>query len=166
MHAYSLYKSSPDSNLDQTSSEETVVAMQNFLNRRPASQYYQQANDIINELQIRFETKAYETAKLYHKLSTGLSFRNYLEAALVTFESFKADFPDSKFNEELMFLTVETGFKLAENSISARRKERFQKTVLYYNDFVARYPNSEYVKQAQELYNRSLKELQVLNKVD
>lgn len=166
MHAFSLYKDSPDSNLDQTSSEEAVVAMQNFLNRRPASQYYQQANDIIDELQVRFETKAYERAKLYYKLSTGLSFRNYLEAAIVTFDSFKADYPDSKYNEELMFLSIETGYKLAENSITVRRKERFQKTVEYYNMFVERYPDSEYKERAQDYLELSKKELEALNKVD
>ena len=166
MHAFSLFNASPDSNLDQTSSEEAVVAMQNFLNRRPASRYYQQANDMINELQVRFETKAYERAKLYYKLSTGLSFRNYLEAALVTFESFKQDYPDSKFNEELMYLSVETSFKLAENSITARRKERFQKTLIYYRDFETRYPKSEYLGKAKSFFSRSQKEIEELNKAD
>lgn len=166
MHAYSLYQDAPDSNLDQTSSEEAVIAMQNFLNRRPASQYYVRANEIIDELQVRFETKAYERAKLYYKLSTGLSFRNYLEAALVTFDSFKADFPDSKYNEELMYLSIETNYKLADNSITSRKKERFQKTVAYYNEFLERYPNSEYLAQAQDYLEQSQKELEALNKVD
>jgi outer membrane protein assembly factor BamD len=166
MHAYSLYQDAPDANLDQTSSEEAVVAMQNFLNRRPASQYYVRANEIIDELQVRFETKAYERAKLYYKLSTGLSFRNYLEAALVTFDSFKADFPDSKYNEELMYLSIETNYKLADNSITSRKKERFQKTVAYYNEFLERYPNSEYLAQAQDYLEQSQKELEALNKVD
>lgn len=166
MHAFSLYESSPDSNLDQSNSEEAVIAMQNFLNRRPASQYYQRANEIIDELQVRFETKAYETAKLYHKLSTGLSFRNYLEAAIITFDSFKSDFPDSKYNEELMYLSVETGFKLAENSIVSKQKERFEKTIVYYNEFVSRYPESSYLTQAKDFYDRSKKELEALNKVD
>ena len=89
MEAYSLYLNSPEADLEQTSSEEAVLAMQNFLNRYPASRYYEEANAIIDELQVRFETKAYNTAKLYYRLSTGLSFRNYLEAALVTFEAFK-----------------------------------------------------------------------------
>lgn len=166
MHAYSLYKDAPDSNLDQTSSEEAVIAMQSFLNRRPASQYYVRANEIIDELQVRFETKAYERAKLYYKLSTGLSFRNYLEAAIVTFDSFKADYPDSKYNEELMYLSIETGYKLAENSITIRRKERFQKTMEYYDAFIARYPNSEYKAQALNYLEQSKKELEALNKVD
>ena len=103
MAAYSLYRDSPEANLDQTSSEEAVVAMQNFLNRWPASQYYGDANNIIDELQVRFETKAYMKAKLYHKLTTGLSYKNYLEAAIVTFDAFKNDYPDSKYNEELLY---------------------------------------------------------------
>jgi outer membrane protein assembly factor BamD len=166
MHAYSLYKDSPDSNLDQTSSQEAVVAMQNFINKRPASTRYEEATRIIDELQVRFETKAYERAKLYHRLSKGLSFRNYLEAAIITFDSFKDDFPDSKYNEELMFLSIETGYTLAENSISSKRKERFQKTILYYNDFIARYPESKYLGQANDLFEKSRKELEAINKVD
>ena len=63
LSAYALYKDAPDANLDQTSSEEAVIAMQNFLNRWPASKYYVEANAIIDELQVRFETKAYQKAK-------------------------------------------------------------------------------------------------------
>ncbi len=162
MEAYSLYKDSPGPDLEQSSSEEAVLSMQTFLNRYPASQYYQQANDIIDELQVRFETKAYETAKLYYKLSTGLSYRNYLEAALTTFQSFKSDYPDSKFNEELMFLSVETSFKLADNSISSLRKERFDKTQDLYKDFIERFPTSEYSDKAKDYYDRSTKELSKL----
>lgn len=162
MEAYSLYLDSPDADLEQSSSEEAVIAMQDFLNRYPASKYYDQANEIIDELQVRFETKAYETAKLYYKLSTGLSFRNYLEAALTTFQAFKSDYPDSKYNEELMFLSVETSFKIANNSITSARKERFDRTINYYRDFVERYPESEYTKQVQDYYNRSIKELDKL----
>jgi len=162
MEAYSLYQDSPGPDLEQTSSEEAVIAMQDFLNRYPASQYYQEANDIIDELQVRFETKAYQTAKLYYRLSTGLSFRNYLEAALTTFQSFKSDYPDSKFNEELMFLSVETSFKLANNSIYELRKERFDKTLGLYKDFVDRFPISEYTDQAKDYFDRSSNELNKL----
>jgi len=166
MHAFSLYRSAPDSNLDQTNSEEAVVAMQNFLNRRPASQYYQRANEIIDELQVRFETKAYDRAKLYHKLSTGLSYRDWLQAAMVTFDAFKSDFPDSKYNEEMMFLLVETSYKLAENSITTLRKERLEKTIAYYIDLEVRFPSSDYLEKAKPIYEQSRKALQEINKVD
>lgn len=162
MEAYSLYLDSPGPDLEQSSSEEAVLYMQNFLNRYPVSQYYQDANDIIDELQVRFETKAYQTAKLYYKLSTGLSFRNYLEAALTTFQTFKADFPDSKYNEELMFLSVETSFKLANNSIVRLKKERFDRTLELHKDFVSRFPDSEYSDRINDYYERSSSELNKL----
>lgn len=162
MEAYSLYLDSPGPDLEQGSSEDAVLAMQNFLNRYPASQYYEEANRIIDELQVRFETKAYRTAKLYYKLSTGLTFRDYLEAALITFQSFKSDYPDSKFNEELMFLSIETSFKIADNSIASLKKERFDKTLDYYRDFVERFPVSEYMGQAKDYYDQSIS---VLNKL-
>lgn len=165
MEAYSLYLDAPDANLDQGSSEQAVLAMQNFLNRYPASQYYQRANEIIDELQVRFETKAYETAKLYYKLTTGLSYRTYLEAALVTFEAFKEDYPDSKYNEELLYLSVETSYKLADNSIIGKRKERFNKTLDLYKEFKEKYPESQYNSRVDNYYEQSIKELNKL-KID
>lgn len=165
MEAYSLYLDAPDANLDQGSSEQAVLAMQNFLNRYPASQYYQRANDIIDELQVRFETKAYETAKLYYRLTTGLSYRTYLEAALVTFEAFKDDYPDSKYNEELLYLSVETSYKLADNSIVGKRKERFNKTLDLYKEFKDKYPESQYTSRVENYYEQSIQELNKL-KID
>lgn len=165
MEAYSLYLDAPDANLDQGSSEQAVLAMQNFLNRYPASQYYQRANNIIDELQVRFETKAYETAKLYYRLTTGLSYRTYLEAALVTFEAFKEDYPDSKYNEELLYLSVETSYKLADNSIIGKRKERFNKTLDLYKEFKDKYPESQYTSRVEDYYEQSIQELNKL-KID
>ena len=162
MEAYSLYQNSPDANLDQSSSERAVVAMQNFLNRRPTTKYFKEATDIINELQVRFETKAYNKAKLYYKLTAGLSYKNYLEAALVSFDSFKKDFPDSKYNEELLFLSMETSFKLAENSLETVQAERYTRTIDFYNDLAQKYPSSTYLDQAKEMFDKSQSELTAL----
>lgn len=166
MEAYSLYLDSPDAELDQSSSEEAVVAMQNYINRYPATQRALDANDMIDELQIRFETKAYETSKLYYRLSTGLSYRNYLEAALITFETFKVDFPDSKYNEELLYLSIETSFKIADNSIRSKKKERFDKMYELYSEFQNKYPESEYMEEATEYYDRSIEELNKVKTTD
>ncbi|MFT6972364.1 MAG: outer membrane protein assembly factor BamD [Roseivirga sp.] len=164
LSAYALFKDAPQANLDQTSSEEAVIAMQNFLNRWPASQYYTEANDIIDELQVRFETKAYQKAKLYHRLTSGLSYRNYLEAAIITFDAFKNDFPDSNYIEELLYLSVETEFKLADNSITSKKKERLTQTVAYYNEFIEKYPISEYTAKVTDYYKQSIKQLNDINK--
>ncbi len=159
LEAYSLYLDSPDAELDQSSSEEAVIAMQNYINRYPASPRAQEADKMIDELQVRFETKAYETAKLYYKLTTGLSYKNYLEAALITFETFKVDYPDSDYNEELLFLSIETSFKLADNSIRSKKKERFDKMYELYSEFQDKFPESEYMSQANNYYERSKEQL-------
>lgn len=151
MHAYSLYLQSPDYQLDQTSTYEAIAAMQNFINKYPASEYAPDADKIIDEMQVKLETKAYHKAKLYHKL------RRY-KSALVTFENFKKDYPDSDYNEEIAFLNIETAYNLATVSIPSKQEERYKKTITFYEEFVDKYPNSSYLKAAEEFYIKSIEE--------
>jgi outer membrane protein assembly factor BamD len=152
MHAYSLYLQSPDYQLDQTTTYEAIVAMQSFINRYPTSEYAPDADKIIDEMQVKLETKAYNTAKLYHKL------RRY-KSALVAFENFRNDYPDSDFNEEISFLNIETSFDLAEASIRSRQEERYRNTIEFYQKFIDKYPNSEFLKDAEKIYTKSIEEI-------
>lgn len=152
MHAYSLYKQSPQPSLDQTSTYEAIAALQNFLNRYTSSQYTEQAEKLINELQVKLEKKAYANAKLYYEL------RRY-KAAIIAFENFQYDYPDSKFNEELAFLAIETSYDLAKVSLKSLQEERYRKTVNLYQDFVDKYPDSKYLNKAEEIYVDSIKQL-------
>jgi len=154
MHAYSLYKQSPQASLDQTSTYEALAALQLFLNKYPFSQYEEEAEGLINELQIKLETKAYDNAKLYYKL------RRY-KAALIAFDNFANDYPDSKFNPELAFLAVQTAFDLAEVSITSKQEERYKNTVDRYEEMVDKYPNSPYIKEAEEIYAESIEQLTI-----
>ena len=152
MHAYSLYLQSPDYQLDQTSTYEAIAAMQNFINNYPTSEYAQEADKTIDAMQVKLERKAYETCKLYYKL------RRY-KSGLVVYENFKNDFPDSKFNEEVAFLNIETSYDLARQSIYSKQEERFKETISFYTEFVDKYPNSEYLKVAEKIYADSIKEI-------
>ena len=67
LYAISLYKTSPNSNLDQSSTVEAISAVQNFINKYPYSEYSIDANNIIDELQVKLETKNFENAKQYYK---------------------------------------------------------------------------------------------------
>jgi len=125
MYAYSLYKQSPIYQLDQTSTYEAVTALQNFLNRFPESSKKEEATKLIDELQVKLELKAYENAKLYYNLQL-------YKAAIITFENFRKDFPDSRFNEELSFLKVETQYELAQKSILSKQKERYEDVIQFY----------------------------------
>ncbi|MEM6830797.1 MAG: outer membrane protein assembly factor BamD [Bacteroidota bacterium] len=152
MHAYSLYLQSPDYQLDQTTTYEAVAAMQNFLNKYPTSEYSDDADKIIDEMQVKLETKAYHTAKLYHKL------RRY-KSAIVAFDNFKDDYPDSDFNEEIAFLKIETSFELAEVSIRSKQEERYKETISSYERFIDKYPSSEFLSDAEKIYSKSIEEI-------
>jgi outer membrane protein assembly factor BamD len=152
MHAYSLYRDSPLYNLDQTSTKEAIEAMQSFLNRNPDSEYLAEATGIIIGLQIKLETKSYENAKQYHKM--GLH-----KSAMVAFKNFSIDFPDSEYNEELLFLKFDSQYQLAILSIPSKQEERYMEAIEIYQEFLDEYPDSEYLKEAGKMYEDSINEI-------
>lgn len=152
MNAYSLYLQSPDYQLDQTVTYESIAAMQLFINKYPASEYAPEADKIIDNMQQKLEKKAYEQCKLYHKL------RRY-KSALVVYDNFANDYPDSDYNEEVAFLRIETSYDLATESIPSKQEERFRNTIDHYQKFVDKYPNSEFLKDAERIYGESIEEI-------
>mgnify|MGYP002838746649 CR=1 FL=1 len=154
MNAYSMYKQSPQPSLDQTSTYEAITALQIFLNKYPSSQYSDEAEKLITELQVKLETKAYDNAKLYHQLSR-------YKAALIAFDNFSNDYPDSKYNPEIAYLAVETAFDLAEVSVKEKQEERYRDTVERYEKMVDRFPNSPYISEAEKFYMESMEQLAI-----
>lgn len=149
MHAYSLFLQSPDYNLDQSSTYEAIASLQGFINRYPYDDFADRATSIIDEMQRKLEKKAYENAKQYYRLGR-------YKAANIAFENFERDFPDSKLNEEIAYLAVDSKYKLAKLSIQSKQEERFNKTLELYEKFIDKYPNSEYLKKAENLYAGSV----------
>lgn len=156
MHAFSLYKESPRYNLDQTETIEAINAVQNFINLYPRSEYIIQANDIIDQLQAKLERKAFEKAEQYYKLGR-------LKAAVVAFENFRKDFPDSDMNEKASFLLVEAQYKYAANSIPSKQRERLVEAREFYEQFIDRYAQSEYGRDAEKIYANIIDDLSKIN---
>jgi len=152
MNAYSLYLQSPDFQLDQTTTFEAVAAMQNFINKYPSSGYASKADNVIDEMQVKLERKAYEQCKLYYKI------RSY-NSALVVYDNFRDDYPDSKYQEEVAYLKIKTSYDYAQQSIFSKRKERFQNTVDAYESFIDKYPSSKYLKEIEKIYSDSIEEI-------
>ncbi len=155
MRAYSLYKQSPKYSLDQTSTYEAVAALQNFINQYPYAEYSKQADELIDELQVKLERKAYDNAKLFYQIKGIKGF----QPALVTFDNFQKNFPDSKFNEEIMYLVVETQYNYAKQSTYRKQEERFREAIEKYELMLERYPESPFLKDAGEIYQKSIEEL-------
>lgn len=159
MYAYSLFKDSPVHYLDQSNTDQAIVASQNFLNRFPQSKYGEECSRIISELRQKLEKKAYEGAKLFYKI------RNY-KAAVITFANFQKDFPDSNFNEEVAYLKILSQYEYARISTLRRQPTRFQDVLKYYTEFIDAYPGSGYTRSAERLYSSSIKSLSKFKKTN
>lgn len=152
MQAYSLYLQSPEYNLDQTATHEAVNALQTYIEKYPASEQLATVDSLIGDLQVKLETKAYNNAKLYHQI------KRY-KAALVVFDNFHKDFPDSDYNEEIKFLGIETRYDYAKVSIPSKQEERFRDCIKKYEEFIGNYPSSKFIKEAEEFFVKSREEL-------
>jgi outer membrane protein assembly factor BamD len=156
MYAYSLYKSSPKENLDQTSSIDAMAAMQTFLNRYQSSKFRDQAIEVIVTTQKKLERKGFENSYQYYKM------RQY-KAAIVALNNFKDNFPDSQFLEEAYYLVIDAEYRLAEQSIMSKQEERYKAVVEHYKEFVDKYPESSFLREAEKLYADSLEKINKKN---
>ena len=152
MYAYSLYTSSPNANLDQSSSIQAMAAMQQFLNRYQESKFKDKAIDAIVNIQEKLEKKGFENARQYYKM------RIY-NAAIVALENFKKNFPDSHYQDEAQFLIISSQYKLAEKSIYSKQEERYRNVIEFYKEMVDKFPNSPFIRDAERLYTDSMEKL-------
>ena len=152
MYAYSLYASAPDSNLDQRDGIEAMDAMQVFLNQYPNSTFRDKAVEVIVVSQEKLEHKGFDNARQYLKL------RNY-QAAMIAFDNFRKNFPDSKYNEEVAYLKIVAQYRFAEQSFDNLKPKRYRSVIELYQELVDNYPESKFIKDAEKLYSSSLEKL-------
>lgn len=155
MYAYSMFASSPNANLDQSSSIDAMAAMQEFLNRYPNSKFRDKAVESIFIMQEKLEIKGFENANQYFRM------RQY-KAAVVALANFRSNFPDSKYVEEAAYLTIVANFKLAEQSIRSKQEERYRSTIETYKEFLDRYPESTFLRDAEKYYSDSMSKINKL----
>lgn len=151
MNAYSLYLDSPDYNLDQRSSRDAVNAIQMFINKFPESDSYERAMAMIDDLQKRFEEKAYQESSMYLRLTEGLYPGDFYKACIINFQNFAKNYPDSKYNEELAFRLVEVSAAYGERSIFDKKEERLKESFAFAEQFKRKYPNSKYLGKVETI---------------
>ena len=159
MNAYSLYLDSPDYNLDQKSSRDAVNAIQLFINQFPESDSYERATNMINDLQKRFEEKAYQESSLYYRLTEGLYPGEFYRACIVNFQNFAKSYPDSKYNEELAFKLAEVASAYGERSVFTKKEERLKEALEFADQFKRKYQESSYLGKIENLIKETSNEL-------
>ncbi|KOY84937.1 hypothetical protein AD998_01120 [bacterium 336/3] len=158
-HAYALYNQSPESELDQTPTLSAIQSIQSYLNSYPQSKRIEEANGIIKELRSKLELKAYQNALLFYNT------QNY-KAAIQSLANFEKDYSDSDFIEEVSYKKFETEYNLARQSIVSKKIARFNEAIVFYEEYKYKYPNGKYLKDAKNLYESCLKQIEEIKKLD
>ena len=152
LNAYCKYLDSPHYSLDQSNTLEAITELQLFINMYPESQRIAKCNDLMDELRGKIERKEYEIAKLYYKMGD-------YQAAITSFKNVYKDFPDTKYKEDVLFLTLKAYVSYALNSVPAKKNERFKGALEAYNTLVTFFPKTIYLKEADQLKKIALKEI-------
>ncbi|WP_257667377.1 outer membrane protein assembly factor BamD [Parapedobacter tibetensis] len=147
MGAYCYYLESPKSELDQEYTYRAIEALQLFINLYPSSERAEEASELIQQLRDKLEAKAFANARLY--LDMGL--QDDYRAAVIAFDNVLRDFPDTKYAEEMEFLSIKAQYLYAEQSSPRRQEERFGEVVDLYEGFVSAHPESKFRKDAEQL---------------
>lgn len=139
MAAYSSYLLSPSFRLDQKYTREAIEAFQKFVNTYPNSEKVSRCNTLIDELREKLERKAIARADLYYDMAR-------FEAAVQSYNIVLQDYPETDEAEKIRYKMTKAEFEYAEKSVYAKRKKRYQETVELAQQFLRRYPNSEYAE--------------------
>lgn len=153
------YLESPDPRLDQSPTYTAINQLQEFLDFYPYSEYREEVNDMIYELQDRLVQKEFDSAKLYYNLGTYVGNctnggSNY-EASIITAENALRSYPYTRLREELYMLILRSRYQLAQRSIEEKSDERFRQTIDEYFGFKNEFPDSKYLKEADQIYRHS-----------
>ena len=149
--AYGLYLDSPDPRLDQTQTYESIQQFLMYLEYYPQSDNAKQAQDILFELQEKLAYKEYLAAKLYYNLGTYMC--NNFTSCIITAENALKSYPDTKWREELIYLTICSKYELAIVSITERLQSRYRDVVDEYYNYLNEFPEGKYVKQVSKLFD-------------
>ena len=142
--AYSYYKQSPVFSLDQNETNNAVEKLQEFINKYPNSERMSSANDLVQELRIKLEYKAFEIAKQYNTI------RDY-KSAIIVLDDFISDYPGTPYREDALFYLFDSSYELAINSVDSKMLERLNDAKKLYNELIEVYPESKYIGKSNKL---------------
>ena len=140
--AKSYYLMSPIFSKDSEDTKIAIDKLQEFINAFPESEFNDDANKLIFELDYRLELKEFNIALQYNVLTD-------YQAAIKSFENFLIDFPGSDLREKALYYRFDSAYKLAINSVVWRQKERIENAVSYFNSFKNIYNDSEFLDEME-----------------
>lgn len=148
MRAFSNYQLSPNYRLDQDYTQKAIDQFQLFVNTYPDSDRTDECNRLITTGRKKLEEKQFQQGRLYYDLKS-------YNAAIHTFENVLKDFPESANAEQIRFLICKSAYEWAEQSFYEKKEERYSLAVKKYEELKKKFPRSNYLPEASDMYNNS-----------
>ncbi len=158
MVGYCNYMMSPRAELDQTETLLAIESFRLFMVKYPYSEKVADCKKLITELNEKLVKKSYLSAKLYYDLGD-------FKSSIIALNNSLADFPDTKYREEMMFLILKSNYLLAEGSVESKKRARYQSTLDEYYSFISEFPESDFRKEVNKIYQDTVDKLNTENTV-
>jgi outer membrane protein assembly factor BamD len=155
MMAKSFQMESPRYNLDQANTFKAIEQYQSFVNKYPNSDRVTEANQAIDALREKLLKKAYDNAYLYYKI------KEY-QAAAVALKALLKDYPGIDNPDRIHFFAVRSLILFADNSAPSKRLERYEAAAKEATLYREKYPNSNYIIQVNDIYEKSVQKIKQL----
>lgn len=147
---YCYYEESAKYSLDQEYTNKSLEQFELFKSRFPESERMGVVDGYVKELERKLQQKSFENATLYEKLED-------YKAAIIALKNCLYDYPGIEEREEVLYLILKSSYKLASNSVEAKKYERYESTIDEYFSYVDEYPTGKYNKEAEKMYSDSKK---------
>lgn len=143
MYADCFYRLSPGPSRDQTMTSKAIIAINEFISRYPESDKVEDFKKINDELTVRLHEKTYLNAYTYYKIGR-------YKSAIIALKNALRTYPESARREQIMYLIVDSSYRLAENSIDSKQTDRYLAMLDSYLSFCEEFPESEHRKQVDK----------------
>ncbi|MEO8151391.1 MAG: outer membrane protein assembly factor BamD [Bacteroidia bacterium] len=148
LNAYCYYLDSPISSLDQENTMQAIQQFQLFANHYPQSEKVADCNKLMDELRFKLETKEFDNAKLFYNTED-------YKSAITALNNVIRDYPGTGYKEECLFLILKSSYLYARKSIDEKKLERYKAVIESYNALKEAFPDTKYLKEANDFYANS-----------
>ena len=151
----SLYEGSPEPRLDQSPTNGSITAYQQFMDLFPDSPLRPKAQERLYELTDKLIQKEFLSAQLYYNLGNYFGNINSNEesnytASIITAQNTLKNYPYCSLREDFMLLIMKSKFQLAENSTEEKRIDRYRDAEDECYGFINEFPDSKNVSLAEK----------------
>jgi outer membrane protein assembly factor BamD len=110
----------------------------------PESEQLSLFSEMTDDLTWRLHEKSFINAYTYYKIER-------YNSAIIAFRNALKQYPDSHRREDLMYYTVMSAYKYADNSAEDKQLDRFMEALDAYYTFVMEFPESKYKKEVDDV---------------